>query len=89
MDIYRERAYLVAHLARLYDAHWAVDPDEPDWPVICIHGPGGQMCWHIAQADVELFPDSLKVKPNDWDGHTTAEKYKRLADGPRAANDVE
>lgn len=76
---YRERASLVAHLARTYDAHWAVDPAEPAWPVICIHTPAGQMAWHVGQGDVGLFPADVPTRPTDWDGHTTDEKYARLA----------
>lgn len=37
--------------------------------------------WHIAAADVGLFPTGLAGDGpgSDWDGHTTAEKYERLA----------
>lgn len=76
---YRERAQLVAHLARTNEAHWAIDPAEPDWPVICIHSAAGQMCWHVGASDVELFPVDLPSGTSDWDGHTTEEKYARLA----------
>jgi hypothetical protein len=80
IDIYRERAHLVAHLARTHEAHWSVDPDEPDWPVICVHTPAGQLAWHIAASDLDLFPPGLPTRPSDWDGHSTAEKYTRLGE---------
>lgn len=81
INIYRERAHLVALLAALYPSHIGyTDPDEPDWPVVIIETPNGQMSWHIAPDDVDLF---THVRPTDracrgWDGHTTEEKYDRI-----------
>lgn len=77
LSLYTERAHLVAHLARVYPAHLAEDPDEPAWLVVCVHTPTGQMGWHIAQDDLVMF-DQLLVEANDFDGHTTVEKYERL-----------
>jgi hypothetical protein len=47
----------------------AIDPKEPDWPVLFIElGDGiGQVSWHIP------------AHPVPFDGHTTAEKYRRIA----------
>lgn len=78
---YRERAHLVAHLASLYPSQIAYsDPDAHDWPVVTIETPTGQMSWHIAPTDVELFAHVERqnglVLP--WDGHTTEQKYERL-----------
>ena len=42
-----------------------IDPKEPDWPVVCIELPTGQVSWHVAE---HLHP---------WDGHSRAEKYLR------------
>ena len=83
-DVYRERAHLVAFLASHYPSVLAyADPSEPDWAVVYIHTPAGQMSWHIAPSDVELFDHVQKVTPDDdlakWDQHTTEEKYERLA----------
>lgn len=75
---YSERARLVAFLARVYPSHWAADPESPGWPVICVHSPAGQMCWHIGPADIALFPEGIETRESDWDGHTTAQKYERL-----------
>ncbi|EFC79015.1 hypothetical protein [Parafrankia sp. EUN1f] len=75
---YSERARLVAFLTRVYPSHWAEDPESPGWPVICVHSPAGQMCWHVGSDDVPLFPAGLETRANDWDGHTTAQKYERL-----------
>lgn len=84
---YRERARLVAFLAALYPAVIAhSDPDAPGWPVITIDTPAGQMSWHLAPDDLDLFPESLapRVHPEDprakWDGHSTDEKHERLVE---------
>jgi hypothetical protein len=77
--IYRERAYLIAHLATLHPSVLVegADPAEPDWPVIYITLPTGQVSWHLSPDDTDLFghvPRGAAV----WDGHDTAEKYRRL-----------
>ncbi len=36
-----------------------------------------QVSWHIHDSEVQLFKH-LTLMPNDWDGHTTEEKYDRL-----------
>lgn len=78
---YRERAHLAAYLAALHPSHIGyTDPNAPDWPVLIIETPAGQMSWHIAERDLDLF---AHVRPTDrvcrgWDGHTTDEKYERL-----------
>lgn len=81
---YRERARLVAYLATQHPAFLAyTDPDEPEWAVVYVHTPAGQMSWHISPDDVELFDHVPEVTPDDarvqWDNHTTDEKYERLA----------
>ena len=83
MDIYRERAHLVANLAAQYPSVLAhSDPDEPDWPVLTLDTPAGQLTWHINASDVDLFGRVPVVDAADpraaWDGHTTEEKYARL-----------
>lgn len=83
-NAYRERAQLVAHLASLYPAVFAYsDPNTPGWPVVTITTPAGQMSWHIAPADFNLFDHVPAAEPDDpraqWDGHTTEQKYARLA----------
>ena len=44
-----------------------VDPEEPEWPVVFIELPTGQVSWHV--------PRHVK----EWDGHTTEEKFGRMA----------
>lgn len=76
---YRERAHLVAHLATCYKATIGyTDPDEPDWAVILIDLPAGQVAWHISPEDMELFGHVRRDDDGVWDGHTTEEKYRRL-----------
>jgi hypothetical protein len=88
---YRERARLVALLAALYPSALVTDgdPAEPDWPVLYVTLPTGQASWHIAPDDVELFShvdvyDNATPGAPQWDGHTTEEKYERIAAHVRA-----
>lgn len=82
--LYRERACLVAHLAVLYPTVMAYnDTEVPDWPVVYIDTPRGQLSWHINPLDLDLFDHVWKGRDGfpayEWDGHTTEEKYARLA----------
>lgn len=79
---YRERAHLVAHLAALYPsvvAHGA-DPNAPGFAIVYVTLPGGegQGSWHIAERDLDLFEHVHRDDTATWDGHSTAEKYRRL-----------
>ncbi|MEE4540970.1 hypothetical protein V2S66_03180 [Streptomyces sp. V4-01] len=85
---YRERAHLLAWLAALHPAVRTLAPDtaEPGWQILYLNPvTGGQMSWHIAPRDVELF-DHVEYVPAGsgdqralWDGHTTEAKYERIA----------
>lgn len=84
-SVYRERARLVAHLAAVYpstighyDAQW------PEYQVVIIELPAGQVSWHIAPSDFDLFTHVRMASVNTWDGHSTEEKYARLAAHTRA-----
>jgi hypothetical protein len=82
--VYRERARLVAVLASLFPSVWAYsDPAEPEWPVVYVNTPQGQCSWHLSPEDVDLFGHVEQVAADDprarWDGHSTVEKYRRLA----------
>jgi len=80
---YQERDRLVWVLSKLWPAHLARHPDsdpawENDWRwIVCIHSPVGQLAWHIHDSERDWF-EHLEVQENDWDGHTTKEKYDRL-----------
>lgn len=80
---YAERNQLVAALARHYrPAYCYLPPGENDWPIVYIETPAGQLSWHIPPveavllgiADLPTTPEGYK-----WDGHSTEEKYERLA----------
>lgn len=87
---YRERNQVVAGLAAMIlksgGRAWLADhqnkPGEdwdPEWKtIVFIEGPTGQMSWHLHDSDVALF-DGLPRSANAWDGHSTAEKYSRVA----------
>lgn len=84
-SVYRERAHLLAHLAAIYDAHMQPDPEHPNWPVLYIDFPtGGQCCWHISDADLDLFGHVRTDITEVWDEHTTDEKYRRVDRATRA-----
>lgn len=78
--IYAERNAVVVAFARLAErSGWTVgllhDAEEPDWPVLVIDTPGGQVSWHLKSDEARGFGQY----PGEWDGHTTEEKYARLA----------
>lgn len=83
---YRERAQLGALLAALFPAVLAPAPDvdEAGWQILYLTLPTGQASWHIHPRDAELYGHVEHVGSEDpraqWDGHTTPEKYQRIAD---------
>lgn len=77
MDIYRERAHFVAFMSKLFPASKWVDEREPNYPVIGVDTLAGQLSWHVHQDDMDLF--AHVTEQGTWDGHTTEEKYERLA----------
>lgn len=77
---YRERAELTALLAALWPSQ--IRDITEDWPVIFIETPQGQLSWHIAQDDIDVFghvPQSAEPASEKWDGHGTELKYERVA----------
>lgn len=42
------------------------DPQDADWVIAYVDLPAGQVSWH------------LPAYPNEWDGHDTTEKYRRV-----------
>ncbi len=80
MDVYRERACLTSFLSKIYPSRLSYsDPDEPEWAVLYVYSPEGQLSWHISPDDMDLFGHLVVVEGVEWDGHTTEEKYERLA----------
>ena len=79
---YAERNKLVAYLASEYPAGVA-RTDIPGWDAewhgcVFIDTPEGQMSWHFHDSEAALF-ENLPAYTKPWDGHTTEEKYARLA----------
>jgi hypothetical protein len=86
MNIYRERAHLLALLTRLYRAVLYRPSDAEPGFTYCLSLllPSGQGTWHIADEDLDLFrhvpqfPYTFPPREFVWDGHTTDEKYYRI-----------
>ncbi len=81
---YRERNAVVAALIRSngWKAEVVMAPDTEGWWIVYAETPQGQVSWHIAPEDMDLFRDwpvAFGSRPSPWDGHTTEEKYRRLA----------
>jgi len=79
---YTERNRLVALLARLYPSGLR-KTDIPDWHpswhnCVYVDLPTGQASWHFHDNDAHLF-EGLPPYAGEWDGHTTDEKYERIA----------
>lgn len=82
--LYTERAKCVIGIARaakalLLTVGFATDASEPEWPVLYIDLPTGQVSWHLSRSDRELALD-IGEYPGTYDGHSTELKYKRLMD---------
>jgi hypothetical protein len=68
---YEQRYVLVIHcmshaIAAGFEAGIRIDADQPEWPVVYIELPTGQVSWHMPQHTKE------------FDGHATGEKYLRI-----------
>lgn len=81
---YRERNEVVAAFAKLALARGfrvgiaPADPKEPDWPIVYVDLPAGQVSWHIHKTELQLF-DGIPEYTGKWDGHDTTAKYARLS----------
>ena len=83
-EVYAERNRLALTLARLahalgHDAYFAEDKENgPDWCILFIETPAGQVSWHIPWDEVQgrhIMPYRLSA---EWDGHTKAQANRRL-----------
>lgn len=79
---YLERNRVVALLARLFPsgvARTAIEGWSDDWHgCVYIDLPTGQVSWHFHDSHAFLF-EGLPPYRGTWDGHTTQEKYERVA----------
>ncbi len=81
-EAYYDRNLAVMALARLaekqgYSVGISHDPNEPDWPVLMIDLPTGQVGWHLPKDELQGNWSSYK---KDWDGHSLEEKHCRIID---------
>jgi len=75
---YRERNELAAAFASVVGNAWVgVDPLEPDWPVLYVDTPAGQVSWHFSPDDKHLIAH-VPRRDTPWDGHTPEERTARL-----------
>lgn len=90
LNVYRERAILLSGLATFQNACIAPAPDaEPGFKyILYIETPEGQLSWHIADADLDLFAHVFRARSHEWDGHTTEEKYARYLRWRARVNDL-
>lgn len=79
---YYERNQVVAALSKLFPAgtaKTAIEGWSEDWHgCVYIDLPTGQVSWHFHDSQAHLFAH-LPPYVKSWDGHTTEEKYERLA----------
>jgi hypothetical protein len=81
-ELYRERSRLIAFLASRFNC--SLEPardceDDPDFNwVLYVDMPTGQVSWHIADWDLDLFDFVKRNEGRVWDGHDNDEKYKRI-----------
>lgn len=80
-------AQLAAALAMELDYPvWiGIDESEPEWPVLFIELPTGQVSWHLPKSELHqgVFVEFGKRR---WDGHTTDTKHERIKDFLRLLN---
>jgi hypothetical protein len=84
---YSERNKLVAALTKIYEFESSIEDHvmaegqewDDEWrKVVYINLPSGQASWHIHVSEEPMFAH-LQSKGTKWDGHTTEEKYERVA----------
>lgn len=84
-DVYEERDRLVCALSKCFPSWLARHPDtdkawDDDWRwIVFVELPNGQATWHIQDRELPWFSHLERRTENVWDGHTTEEKYRRLA----------
>lgn len=81
-DAYAQRNMLVGALSKLFPAWVSTDPSEPNWPVVMIELPTGQISFHVTRKErysvfAHLGTD-LPGNCSGWDGHDDAEKWRRI-----------
>jgi hypothetical protein len=80
-DAYFDRNQAAMALARVCGSYGfpfgvRADPNEPDWPVLFIDLPQGQVSWHLPKGEL---PGEWPTYDKPWDGHTLEQKRERIA----------
>lgn len=85
---YKERNQLVALLSKMYPSHLCRhDANDKAWDnawrwIVCVHipmeGKEFHATWHIQDDELDAYFSHLPIKPNDWMGDTTEQKYAEL-----------
>jgi len=87
-NAYEERNRVVALLASIFPSRRCkthIDGWDPTWfNCVFIDLPTGQASWHYHDREAHLFAH-VREADATWDGHTTAEKYERVAECARRA----
>jgi hypothetical protein len=85
---YLERNQVVAALSKMFRSgkkRTAIEGWSEDWHgCVYIDLPTGQASWHYHDSQAYLF-DHLPEYQGEWDGHSTEEKYARIAALPTIA----
>lgn len=86
--VYNERSHLIAYLAAIHPSVLVPAPDAPGYSLVYITLPegAGQISYHIHPNDLYLFDRTARFEEWKWDGHTTAEKYRRLRHATETAH---
>ncbi len=79
-DAYFDRNQAVMAMARMalqlgYRVGLKQDPEEPDWPVLMIDLPTGQVGYHLPKEEVV---GNWPEYEDEWDGHSLIEKRERI-----------
>lgn len=76
---YQERSELIAFPVALFGGVLSYnDPQSPQWPVLYVESPEGQLSWHIDPHDLHGFQHVPVVQDYPWDKHSTELKYERI-----------
>jgi len=59
-----------------YKVGLRVDANDPDWPVLMIDLPTGQVGYHLPKAEVTV--EDWPAYDGEWDGHSLIEKRMRV-----------
>ena len=87
-EVYHERNYVVALLARLFPSgikNTDIEGWDSEWHgCVYIDLPTGQVSWHFHDTERYMFRD-LPPYHGEWDGHTSLQKYLRVTRMLKAA----